>query len=879
MMKMMQTGSAGAVLLAVLVLLAPGGLAVKSNDPNDLVAKNTMTGTSVNVEWNAPTCPVGEPGRTHTYVLTVLGPGDTVFFQKDDFPSTACTDDTQALTSATVESMQRYEEYKITVQSRSDGLETSDGENVKVEIVTDVATCHYETDSSVCECKPGEFHSNGKCQQCAADTYSPTGQECLSCPAGATSSPGSEDIADCSCPLNSVNKDGTCICRKGYGGDATDKSKGCKACQIVGYKEVDWNEPCMVCPLGASIPFHISAATSEDQCRCSDGSQLDALSGECRCSPGYHGSAKEATGCNLCPFGTYKDSVGDKETCDDCSSLIGKGATTEELGAVSADSCTCKFGLVRVGNACIDCPPGADCSKREISDVAALPGYWRNSVNSTTWHECEQPLGLHVCENTVQTDDNGVVSGKVCRKGHQGVLCASCEDNYGKNLGVCTECGTGVYLPSIFFVLAFLFFVLVLYVLTYEGVRRIHFIIYPSSGLKVDYTSTSYLKIFINWLQMVSLALYLKIPKNHSLENMFQIQALGQLHPWNFQTFNCMFPLDFFSKFYYAMLVPVGCVVVAFVFSACLLYSGLLGKRPKLLDLTIMNSQILWFLTYCGTTHTIFEIFSCRDIDVGESVLYADPSVSCNTGEYKQAKLYGTLFVCFYCVGLPLQLISQIWWLKDELFERKVFIRYSFFTLNYKEETYWYETFCMVRKFLLILVVTLIKEDTRRQIFLLSLLSVLYLGIHSYVSPFTKHALNELESHALFTMAFTYNVCVLFQDSSAENDNDFEMTFTWSLILLNFAIAVHCCARIVRSFLSLRGLQKREKGEDRKTPKGVDLAGQADQAEGGLDVFLNDTSKKPAHLPENFSAIMRSSVARAPRYSTAVSNPLVADDL
>ena len=871
--------------LATVLLIASGASAqdqTKSNAPSYLVATNPLTGTAVDLAWSAPTCNVGDESRTHSYVLTVFGPGnDDVFEQRDDFAAQICTDPsgggTPQVTTARVENLERHSEYKIAVVSNSEGLGPSEGEKVKVELKVGLSTCYYETDSTVCECSPGESHSDGACRECPADTYSANGTQCVSCPLGATSAPGSKSLDECVCPIHSINLDGTCVCKKGYGGDATVKSQGCKACQIVGYKEVDWNEPCIVCPLGASIPFHISAASDSKLCRCSDGSEFDDASGECKCSLGYFGSANDAS-CHPCPFGSYKDFLGDSESCLECVSVIGEGATTDDIKSNSSEACTCKYGFVRVGNECINCPVGADCSKRQIKDVAGLPGYWRYSENSTKWNECEQPLGFHVCENSATQDSSGVVTKRTCRKGHLGVLCASCEHGWGKNLGVCTECSTGLALPILGCIFGFLLLLLVLYIVTFEGVRRIHFIIFPTSGLKVDYTTSSYLKIFVNWLQMVSLALYLKIPKNHSMETMFQIQTLGQLHPWAFQSFNCLFSLDFYTRVYYAMLVPLCCVVAGLAFSGGLLLSGILGKRPQLLDLWLMNTQILWFLTYCGVVHTVFEVFACRQIDDGRSVLYADSSISCDTKEHEDVKLRATLFACFFCCGQPLQLLAHMWWRRDDLEERKCYIRYSFFTLNYKKEYFWYEAFCMLRKLLIIFVVTLIQEDTRRQIFLLSLLSVLYLGIHSYLSPFTKHALNELESHALFTMAFTYNVCVLFQEASNVNNNDFEMSFTWCVILLNFAIAVHCCTRIARSFLTLRGVKRSERQERAMPDEIAKGEGRRQSLDCNLDAFMDGgASAKAPHLPASFSIGLGRRESKAPRYSTQVSNPLAAD--
>ena len=224
-------------------------------------------------------------------------------------------------------------------------------------------------------------------------------------------------------------------------------------------------------------------------------------------------------------------------------------------------------------------------------------------------------------------------------------------------------------------------------------------------------------------------------------------------------------------------------------------------------------------------------MFECRNIGLNEVVLYADPDVSCDTDEYKKAKLYGTLFVCFFSIGLPLYLTTRLWWLKSKLYERKTFIGYSFLFYNYKSATsIWYEGYCYARKLCIILVVTLIQDDTRRQIFLMGMLSVIFLGIHSYVKPYQNDALNELETQALLTLAFTYNVCVLFQEGSNENRKDFELIWIWFSILLNGAVSLLCLFKIFQSYASMGKLQKQAKkpaGLEDSLPESMHMTGTA----------------------------------------------------
>ena len=912
-------------LLLVLTLLAfllfvGQAQASEAQSPTGLSVKTVSDEEgSIDVEWSAPACIAEEPLREYTYSLKVLDTNGVVE-SRDDFPAQSCTSQTaggsssSSLTTARVSNLNVGKRYNVTVRSQSEGQDPSDEKLVLVDLLEAVSTCHVASSSdtsatSVCECPPGQSHKNGSCTACPEDTYSPDGQACLACPTGASSSSGSTSIDECSCPRHSAQMGGACKCLKGYGGDATVTTKGCSACMIVGYKAFDGNEPCMICPKGSTVPFHISAAQSMSQCICGDGSSLNEEGSDCVCSLGYFGAAGVGgSGCHPCPFGTYKSFKGDSESCTECVNVLGEGASTDEIGSTSPGNCTCKFGRVRAGDTCIECPSGADCSQRELRSVAALPGYWRKSLQSTEWHECEQPLGHHVCvgqgNGTGAEGDTATVQlGSNCRKGHTGVLCAACRDDYGKNLGICTKCSTAVYFPTIVCVMALLLLVLVLYLLTAESLRRIHFIMFPKSKSPEDleYETISNLKIFINWVQMVSLS-YLKVAKNHSYEILFQVSSIGHLSPWMFQTFNCLFDFPFYDRFYYAMLVPVLCIVFAAILALALKASDLLN-RAVFADVFVMKVHTLLFLTYAGCTRTVFEIFGCRTLDDNDSVLYADSSVSCNSSEYKQARLYGILFVCIYSVGLPLYILAFVCCFRNKLMERKMFIRFGLFFYNCKKETIWYEVFCMIRKLLIILVVSLIQEDTRRQIFLLSLLSVLYLGFHSIMKPYKSDALNALESQTLFSLAFTQNVCVLFMDgSSNENSKDFEMTFTWLVILFNVYLVLWCLSSVVKSYSSMGELEKVEKEKKESKDKLPDAAYLMDQARAkAMDHLPSETKKhdkmttylggfkSDIHVDTTFAAATRADESsrnkmssylggfKSNKYKDLVSNPLCED--
>ena len=62
---------------------------------------------------------------------------------------------------------------------------------------------------------------------------------------------------------------------------------------------------------------------------------------------------------------------------------------------------------------CIQCPNGADCTSigTRLSLMETLPKYWRNSINSVTYHECLFP---HRCNGGFYSECDTAFDGWMC---------------------------------------------------------------------------------------------------------------------------------------------------------------------------------------------------------------------------------------------------------------------------------------------------------------------------------------------------------------------------------------------------------------------------------------------------------------------------------
>ena len=135
------------------------------------------------------------------------------------------------------------------------------------------------------------------------------------------------------------------------------------------------------------------------------------------CDPCDLGRYGDASGCHDCPIGQYQDGKGEtsckecdadtylneqgkssKADCEACSEDKSTGTSTANTNELS---CRCKkrqsenepgFYTDAMSN-CEPCPSGANCATRDgmlLSELFALPGYYRQNITSDIFISCHQ---------------------------------------------------------------------------------------------------------------------------------------------------------------------------------------------------------------------------------------------------------------------------------------------------------------------------------------------------------------------------------------------------------------------------------------------------------------------------------------------------------
>ena len=550
------------------------------------------------------------------------------------------------------------------------------------------------------------------------------------------------------------------------------------------------------------------------ECSCKIGTSPDGAG--CSCSPGFYGNANlpGEDPCTECPVGAFKAGVGNAAACTQCSNLLGGSASTRATGSASEADCICGLNYLReevvAGVAkCIDCPEGAACQGGNTTALLARPGYWRSSPNSAVFHQCAKPHGAELCvggraEGGTAAGGAAARSDSRCRAGHRGPLCWSCEDGYGKQLGVCERCSDTddesrwVYVAFGLGLILVMVFVLLTGNLRRATSRRGE----AAQGMNVK---MSVVKIMVNWLQVTSLAGFIEVGFPKEIQALLQFEDASNISPWSFSSVNCAMNVDFFERFYYTALVPAVCFALAL--GVCALRKLVAWQAQWTFDIFVMLFEALLFLTYNLLTQSVLSVFKCRHLGDGIQVLVSEVSVECGTPNHKTAVRVGWVLFVVFCLGIPLQLGALLWRARASLTETRSKVRLGFFFFNYRQKLFYYEVVNMARKLAMVATVVLLEHEIEVQIISLSLLSIVFLTLHTWLRPYESKTLNRLETFAYFVSTMQLTSAAYFHNRPARTGGAFSDLLTFAVVSLSVTFILWSLYLI--GFSSLRKLGAR----------------------------------------------------------------------
>jgi hypothetical protein len=412
----------------------------------------------------------------------------------------------------------------------------------------------------------------------------------------------------------------------------------------------------------------------------------------------------------------------------------GSSPETTSTGQICVE---CPFNTFNLdGQACQGCPEGAICPGRD--ELASKANWWRSGQNATEFYACR----------SVDTCQEGPAAGNdACAKGHEGPLCAVCEEDWYSFGGRCQSCdksGQAKIMLSLAVILGAVVIVL-LFARSWE---------FGAPGTPGAMTK---IKIVLAHFQILSLMRDYDVlwpdatAQGFSWFEMSNF-GLGMLAPSCFLGSS----YSFWTRWIFQMTLPVlavgGCVAL-YYFADWLIQrrggepvateelrtsaadlaeeSGEAARRmenqstPKqsacnsttpepgarltrwLIGLkTRCWKNAFWFLTllYPGASLTALQMFGTTKLDIG-TFLTADFSIMVRppggslSGVYKSYLVPGAIFLTILAIGVPLVWFLAVWRNRQRLDELKTVKKYGFLYASYDRRFFWWETAEALRKF------------------------------------------------------------------------------------------------------------------------------------------------------------------------------------
>ena len=314
------------------------------------------------------------------------------------------------------------------------------------------------------------------------------------------------------------------------------------------------------------------------------------------------------TTCEPCEKGKWKAEEG-FTSCNLCDSSL-KHSTTTNLGSFSQNSCVCpagKFDDLK-GN-CEDITMGMSKTApgMTLASLSLEPKYWRTSSQSKDVREC--PVS-QACIGGNATAEGNPNATDYCLQGHTGPYCNLCDTGYAKDAFLlCQSCDTSTR-SIVISVLLLVFGACAVF-----GI--FHFV--KKRNLNLYKRLKNCVKIIFTSLQITS-SLPTAIPAMPLPKTVKA--AVSSVQFFNLDVFKLVSAgcLSAGYSYYHRLLTTTIPIIVV---CSVLILVGIKSEGKRRSKCFTSTSAIL-YLTLPTVTTTVFQAFSCDELDDDRSLLRAD---------------------------------------------------------------------------------------------------------------------------------------------------------------------------------------------------------------------------------------------------------------
>eukprot|EP00752_Nemacystus_decipiens_P010199 g9089.t1 len=448
-------------------------------------------------------------------------------------------------------------------------------------------------------------------------------------------------------------------------------------------------------------------------------------------------------------------------------------------------------------------------------------GYWRSSTTSTEIREC------------YETDSCVGGTEEYCATGYDGPFCAVCAQGYAPGLGyTCSECNGGrkSWTIAVGVILLCAGAVVVALSVRYLGstdnepatkkVRACMEGVRASQGFKI---------VIVSWQIVSQFSSVVSVTYPDVYETFIGYVDVIDLDLTWMTSAECWIPTNFFATLLVITVVPLvvsGFVVLSFAMRSRGCSAADQDRRSRIKNRHATFLYLISFLVYSSASSTVFQTFTCDDLDTGESFLRADHSIQCYTTKHRVYMAYAGLMCLVYPIGIPSCYAFVLYQARDGLKSSDSAVRDNATVLRalhepYRPDRYYYEVVECFRRVMLSGVVVFILPNTAGQVMTTFLLSLFFFALFTVLDPYEDPAPGNVLIHASDTWLARVGHAIVMMSMFAalvakvdtESDDGFSQdVFAGALVLINCALFV---AVVVEACMMCSGVVEisEERGE------------------------------------------------------------------
>ena len=307
---------------------------------------------------------------------------------------------------------------------------------------------------------------------------------------------------------------------------------------------------------------------------------------------------------------------------------------------------------------------------------------------------------------------------------------------------------------------------------------------------------SAYLKIFLNYIQLVSISNGLDLKWSDLILGYFNVNLLLSGSMLKVFSIECLFPG---SNIVYlnALLMSI---IPFFLFFFTILFWLAISRFRKVqllknLNKLVTSLVIIIFTIQPTIINCLISIISCREIDNGKFYLVSFLNEECGTSQnnlWRNFLFYPAFF--FYAIALPLMPFCYIIFYRKNLYVLDRFKKVGFLFNGYMKKKFYWEFVFFYRKIVVIIIINYFTMNNPTKALLILMILLISLWLQALENPYISDDLNSIDFKATFVAFLTIFGGVL---AWLSDTNESQMLMSIMIFLTNVLFVYHWFRRFL----------------------------------------------------------------------------------